>query len=228
MLPFRSMTAAAIENAYAFLRAHTQGDLRFDEHIRPLKYVIEPGGRLVAPVMVAMLRTFDAVLFVPEAADGALELQLSMTGFEENASEVPDATLPGGALADRWRIHHGVPPDVRWALIGIDAARYDALVIDGDALMRPNPLAEAESGICRRMNTAHAGELRNVLLHYGGIGVDDPVMVAIDPLGLDIRGQFEVYRAPAPEPMPDAATAERVLETMRRTAAGAPSGGRSS
>lgn len=211
----------SIDAAYAFLRAHTRGDLRFEEHLRSLRYVIEPGGRLVAPVMVAMLQTFDSVLFVPEAAEGAIELMLSMTAFDDDGTEVEEAALTGGALADRWRIHHGDPPDVRWALISIDAAKYAGLVIDGDALMRPNPLAADEAALCRRMNTDHPDDVGNMLLHYGRIRVDEPVMVAIDPLGLDVRGQFEVYRVPAPETMSTLADAERVLEMMRRAAAGA-------
>lgn len=213
------MSPSEVESAHAFLRAHTKGDIRFDEHIRSVRYVIEPGGQLIAPVMVAMLRTFDSVLFVPEATEGAIELQLSMVQFEEDATEIPGSSLSGGALADRWRIHHGDPPDVYWAIISIDAAKQAGVVIDGEALMRPNPLAADEAAICRRMNTEHADDVRDMLLHYGKIKVDEPVMVAIDPLGLDVRGQFEVYRVPAPEPMPTRDAAESVLELMRRDAA---------
>ena len=51
--------------------------------------------RLAAPVMYAMLSAVDVVLFVPENAEGAMELQLTLTKLD------PDG--PDGALADRWR-----------------------------------------------------------------------------------------------------------------------------
>src|SRR4051794_25044944 len=115
------MSDASIENAYAFLRRHTRGELRFDEHLRPLKFVIVPDGRLVAPAMVAMLQSVDTVLFVPACAENAMEIQVTLEPFEERG---PDA-----ASADRWRIYHGEPDDVRWAYLSIDAARFEDLVI---------------------------------------------------------------------------------------------------
>ncbi|MBT8486702.1 MAG: hypothetical protein KJO43_14070 [Phycisphaerae bacterium] len=136
------MTDDLVARAHAFLRGHTRADLRFDEHVRPIKYVIASDGRLVAPVMVAMLQSVDTVLFVPEIAEGAMEVQVTLVPFEEDG--------PGGALADRWRIHHGDPPDVRWAHMDIDAARFDESVLDGDALVQPNPLSGDEPALCRR------------------------------------------------------------------------------
>src|SRR6185295_5660481 len=105
------MTDAVIDQAYAFLRGHTTGDLRFDEHLRPLKYVIAPDGRLIAPAMVAMIESVDTVLFVPDCAEGSMELQVTLEPFEDRGA--------AGADADRWRIYHGEPEDVRWASMHI-------------------------------------------------------------------------------------------------------------
>jgi hypothetical protein len=219
-----------VDEAYAFLRAHTAGDLRFDEHVRPVNYVFDPAGRLIAPVMVAMLQAVDPVLFVPDLSAEAMELQLTLEDFDERGSIPDDDPLrpptSGGALADRWRIHHGDPPDVNWALLHVDAARFREVVIDGDALRRPNPLAADEPQLCRTMNDRR-DDLRVLCAHGAGIGVDEPVMVAIDPLGIDVRGRFEVVRVCAPEPMDTPEDATRILESMiavAREGAGASDG----
>ena len=197
-----------IQAAHAHLRAHTTGDLRFDEHLRPVKYVIAPDGRLVCPVMVAMLGTADTVLFVPDYSDDVdmIELQVTMLPFEERGED--------GAQADRWRIHHGEPEDVRWAYLSIDAARFGELVIDGEALMIPNPLAADEASLCKWMNQEHTSDLRALCARFGSMKVESPLMVGIDPRGIDVRATFDVVRIPSSEPMPDAAVARSALKKM--------------
>ena len=202
------MTEVAIDHAYAFLRGHSTGDLRFDEHVRPIKYVIHPDGRVIAPVMVAMLQAVDVVLFVPEYGDDAMEIQVTMQQFQERGSD--------GAAADRWRIYHGDPQDVHWAFLTIDAARFGIAVIDGSALTRSNPLAQDESRLCRRMNQEHAEDLKRLCAHYGAMEVERPVMVGIDPLGIDVRALFDVVRVPAMQPMHSADEALEVLLRMSR------------
>jgi hypothetical protein len=201
--------------AYATLRAHTHGDLRFDEHVRPIEYVIDPrSGRLVAPLMVAMIRAGDTVLFVPAMRDGAMEVQVTIEPFDEHG--------PDGACADRWRIHHGDPPDVRWGMLAIDAARHDGHVIDGEALQRPNAIAGVEARLCRWLNTERRAALPALCRRFAGTEVaDDALVVAVDPLGLDVRARFDVVRVPAPEELTTEADARRVIEAMI-AGAGAP------
>lgn len=201
---------SSIESAYAFLRGHTTGDLRFDEHLRSIKYIIAPDGRLAAPVMVAMLQSVDTVLFVPECVENSLEVQVTMEEFDERSRD--------GAIADRWRIYHGEPQDVRWAWLDIDGARRGRMVYDGDAMMRPNPLAGDEARICRHMNEDHADDLRALCLHFAKVEIESPVMVGIDPLGIDVRGMFDVFRVEATEPMNNTEDARRVLTQMTKQA----------
>ncbi|MCI0363337.1 MAG: DUF2470 domain-containing protein [Phycisphaerales bacterium] len=204
------MSDAVIHDAWTFLRSHTRGDLRFDEHLRPLKYVIAPDGQIAAPVMVAMLQSVDTVLFVPEFAEGAMELQVTLQPFEERG--------PLAAVADRWRIYHGEPDDVRWAFLKIDAARFKGMVIDGEALMRPNPLAADEARLCRTMNTDHLDDLRTLCASFGNMRIERPLMVGIDPLGIDVRAMFEVVRVPSTGPMNSADQAQQILARMSHTA----------
>jgi hypothetical protein len=201
---------SAVDGAYRFLRSCTTGDLRFDEHLRSIRFVVAPQGQLVAPVMVAMLTALETVLFVPEYSERAMELLVTLQAFDEHGES--------GALADRWRIYHGEPEDVRWALIDIETARREELVIDGAALMRPNPLSSDEATLCREMNRSRPEDLRRICLTAAGLEVEHPVMVGIDPFGIDVRRRFDVVRVEAAEPMPDAAAARRVLERMAREA----------
>ena len=198
--------AQAAEDAYRFLRSHTTGDLRFDERFRQLRYVIGPDGRLVAPVMFAMLEATDTALFVPEDVDNAMELLVSLTEIE------PDG--PFGALTDRWRIYHGDPEDIHWASINLEAARYDGHVVDGEALVQANPLAEDEARLCRKINDSHRAELRQVCQVFVQAEVESPMLVGVDRLGFDVRRRFDVLRVDAPQPMNTAADAELVLGQM--------------
>lgn len=202
----------AVEAAYAFLRANTKADLRFDEHLRPIRYVIAPDGRLVSPVMVAMLDSVDTVLFIPECIENAMEVQVTLEEFTERGKH--------GELADRWRIYHGDPEDVRWAIMSIDGARHEGVVVDGDPLMRINPFtgSGAEAAICRHMNEDHQDDLRRLCLHFANVEIESPIMVGIDPLGIDVRARFDVYRVPAIEPMTSREDARRVLAAMTEQA----------
>jgi hypothetical protein len=182
-----------VDRAHAFLRANTRGELRFDEHLRPVKYIIGADGRLALPVMVAMLETVDTVLFIPAAQDGAMEAQLTLEKFEERGED--------GASADRWRIYHGQPDDVRWAYATIDAVRFQGHVIDGQALTRSNSLAADEASLCRRINSNKQDVLRVLCHAIANVEVAEPVLVGIDPLGFDIRGRFDVHRIAAKESM---------------------------
>ena len=130
------MIDPAVHEVRRFLRSHLRGALRFDEHLREIRYCFAPDGRLVAPAMVAMLHTPDTVLFVPDYAEDSLELQVTLEEFPERGE--------GGALADRWRIHHGEPEDVRWAFFHIDGGKWQDMVFDDLALTMPNLLAASE------------------------------------------------------------------------------------
>lgn len=180
----------AVESAIDFVRGNSRADLRFDGHIESIKYVVAPDGRLVAPVMVAMLSAADTTLFVPDDRDGAMELMVTLEQFEEGG--------PDGTLADRWRIYHGEPPDVRWANMLIDAARFQGLFIDGEAFSEPNPLSPGEGSLCREINKSHQAALKKLCTDRGNMSVENPVMVGVDPRGIDVRAAFDIVRVRFP------------------------------
>ena len=175
-----------LKKAADHLHTWTSGDLRFDEHIRPVKYVFAPDGRLVVPMMVAMLQATETVVHVPRADETAMELLVSPLEFDEDG--------PDGGLADRWRIYHGDPPDVHWACMSIDLARFHGMVIDGEALQQPNPFASVEPGICGELNREHVDQVRATLLKTLDVDTEEPRVVGLDPRGIDVRARFDVVR----------------------------------
>jgi len=184
-------------NALAFLRGHLSGVIRFDEEFIDIKIVIAPDGRLIAPVMVAMLRGFNCALFLPREPkneeDPAIQLQVDLVEFKEEG--------PDGVFADRWRIYHGQPPDVNWAFLDIDAARLMGNFISSEPLHLPNTFAEFEPALCRDFNSSESNGLRRLASASIGHELDEATLVGVDELGFDIRGRFDVVRIEVPEPM---------------------------
>jgi len=198
--------AEIILGARAFLRANLAGAIGFDGEVVPMKFVVAPDGALVAPVMVAMLRAFDVVVFLPEESDEAMQLQVTL-------EEIQDAG-EFASLCDRWRIYHGEPEDVRWARISIDAAKFDGRMFDGLALMQPNALAESEPRICRKVNAEMRDLLRKACLRVAEVEIEDPRLVGVDPLGFDVRGRFEIVRLDASPEITDESDAYAALEEL--------------
>jgi hypothetical protein len=201
----------AIHEACNYLHAHLTGVMGFDGEYVPIKLVIAPDGALVAPVMVAMLRSFDVTLFLPDEGDDSMHMQVTLEEFSEKGDR---DGVPNGTLCDRWRIYHGEPEDVRWARISIDAARFRGRMFDGLALMAPNPLAGAEAAICRRVNSEFREALRSAAAANAGLEIEDPRLVGVDPLGFDVRGRFDVVRIPVDPPISDDEDAIAALEDL--------------
>ena len=200
----------AVVEACQYLRTHLTGLIGFDGEFVPIKLVVAPDGALVAPVMVAMLRSFDTALFLPDEGEDAMHMQVTLEEIHDRGEHA--------VLCDRWRIYHGEPEDVRWARISIDAAKFRGLMFDGLALMRPNTLADIESKICRRVNTEMREALKAAVAAVAGLEVEDPRLVGVDPLGFDVRGRFDVVRLPADPPISDGDDAVDALEELAATA----------
>jgi len=198
------------ERVIAELRGNTTAEMRFEEHLRPIRYVITREGRLAMPAMLAMLKCFDTVLFVPQCYELATEVQVTLEQFEEKGE--------AGAIADRWRIYHGEPDDLYWATASVDCVRCDAVVVDGEAIDLSNPLAEHEARICKHMNEDHQDDLRLLCKHFGGTEIEQPRMVGVDPRGIDIRARFDVYRVPSKEMMDSPERVREVLTAMTHDA----------
>ncbi|MEM1422708.1 MAG: hypothetical protein AAGH64_01770, partial [Planctomycetota bacterium] len=177
----------ALRNATERLLAHREGTLHFEEHFVPTPFVTDPAsGRLVMPVPEAAFFAPEHIFFVPEEAQDALQLLLSVERAEESA------------LTDRWMAHHGEPEHVRWAECYIDAAKRQPWVFDGDALMLTNPLAGDEPWIVRTLNEDEP-HVRRVVSAIVEKEATEAQVVAVDDLGAHVRARFGVVRATFPE-----------------------------
>lgn len=194
--------------ARAELRRHRVGALLSDGRPRRLCFVDDPAsGALAAPLPEAALDAMEHVLFVPEESDEALQLLLA----PELERPVPEA------LIDRWRIHHGATPDeeVFWARCAIETARFGSSVIEGEALMRPNPLGAHEGGACRRVNEDRAA-LGRACARVAGVRPTDPMCVGLDDEGLHVRHKLGVLRVPFPRAARDARDADALIDELLR------------
>ena len=177
------------ESAWKFLRSNTTATIKFGEHTRNLSYVIAKTGELIIPAMVAMLQPCDTVMFVPDYSDDCMELHVSLRQFF--------ATGEDGLLSDRWNVYHGESPDVQWAMVDIDAARFHDMFIDGESMCRENCLAEIEPALCKELNATYKDAVRNLCSENTSVDVFDPVVVGVDSLGLDVRASFGIIRVTA-------------------------------
>ena len=196
--------------AITFLRGNLSGLLRFDTEYMPIRVVIAPDGRLVASVMESMLRSTDCALHLPEEPDDrddeVIQLMVTLDRFEESG--------PDGTLADRWRIYHGDPPDVRWATMSIDFCKFRDLAIDGEAMMPANPIAGEEPAICRGFNESGGDDLRRLVLQRVEVELEDPKIVGVDSLGFDVRGRFEIARIDFEDPVDSSDAARAAIESL--------------
>lgn len=205
-----------IADACRHLRANLAGILRFDDETLPVRFVISPDGRLVVSAMVAMLRSGDVSMAIPDEGEESLEIMVSLEEFSEGG--------PLAALADRWRIHHGEPPDVRWAVCSIDAGRFRGYFIDGEAFSLSNPLAAEEASICGEANATLRPQLRAASLAEARRrnrppaewGLDAPTLVGVDAEGFNLRGAYGILRIESDAPM---ASREAALAELRRLGA---------
>lgn len=202
------MDGPTLEEAMQFFRAERCGELMFDEHVRPLKFITDnESGHIVAPVMVAALEAAHQLLYVPEEGDDAMQMLLTLEKFDgENHPDV-----------DRWRIYHGEPEDVRWARAHIESVRWGPMVFDGDAFMIANPLKEVEPRICKKLN-ADRELLRRICKNVGHAQVAEPVCVGVDPDGLHIRAHFGVNRVYFEKRAESAEEAEEFVEALVKQA----------
>ncbi len=175
----------SVDDAIAFLRSNLCGTLRFESDFVPIKIVIDQDGCLIASVMAAMLQSFDTTLYLPDENVCGLHLEVSLEEFQPKGEDA--------LRCDRWQIYHGEPPDVRWARMSIDAARFDSLFIDGEAMMRPNPLAACSNHVVRAVN-ANRPALRRFCAERAGLEIEEPILVGVDPFGFDVRRAFDIVR----------------------------------
>ena len=185
---------------------HRVGALLSDGEPRPLRFVDDPAtGELIVPLPEELIDAMEHVLFVPHESEDALQLLLA----PDLEHAVPEA------LVDRWRIHHGDLPreGVRWTRCAVESARLGPIIADGDALMRPNPLAHEETRVCARVNEDR-GALERMCARVTGMEITAPLCVGLDPEGLHVRHKLGVLRVLFPRAAKDAKDADALVAAL--------------
>lgn len=196
------------------LRRHLESMLLFDGHASTggVRFIIDdPSGRLVMAVEPVVLSASEFTLFVPEERDGAPQLMLSVAPADP-------ASGPWAAACDRWQIYHGRTTLRGWAVASIECARRGDDVIDADDLAVPNPLTAAGRELRERAG-ANPAALIAACNRQAKVPVADPVIVGIDPWGVDVRARFGIVRLEFAE---EAATPDAAGHALALLLAGAP------
>ena len=186
--------------AWLYLRCNSTATLRFGEHMKDVSYVIDHQGFLVIPAKVAMLQPCDTVMYIPQYCDDCIEMHVSLLEFKEKGEDAQHA--------DRWQAYHGLSPDVYWARVEIDAARFHEAFIDGEQLRRENLLFKLEPALCKDLNENHVEHVKEICTLHTNVAISEPVVVGVDPMGIDVRASFGIVRVPTPSPF---ASSEEVV-----------------
>lgn len=142
------------------------------------------------------------VLYLPDDSDPDAQLVVS-----------PEPIDPAThAAADRWAAYHGATRERSWALLSVESVRTRDDVLDGDAVVGPNPLTPAEPGILRALNADRPRLAR--LCARAGVHPASPLAVGVDPDGLDVRASLGVVRVEFDGECPDGPAVERALTDL--------------
>lgn len=193
----------ALLQARRFLRGNTTGIICFAEHVRPTFYTLDPAGHPVCPVSAAMVLAGDTVLRVPDEAQDAMSILVTIEDLAMDSAE-----------GDRWRIYHGDPEETFFARLYLEAAKYHGLVIDGEALAEPNLLADAEPALCRQLNAGPREALVRIARRGAGVEVVNPVVVGVDHYGVHVRAAFGIVRVEFAQVATDAEAARQMIEQL--------------
>lgn len=178
------------------------GDVR-----EPVRFVIDGvHGSLVLSVPRHTMESRDWMLMLPEESPEALQLLLEPSVLNE--------TRHGHAI-DRFLATHGRALHPCWASGTLLGARLERAVIDAEDLDLRNPLHADEPRLCRTLNADRAA-LATVCRRVCGRGIEQPLAVGVDPLGIDVRTTFGIVRVEFPSPATTAPAATTHIESFLR------------
>jgi len=166
------------------LRRFHEGLLRTDDLVERVRFVTDPAtGRLFLPVKPYIFESGSVTLHIPDDADDALHVAV-----------VPVPADPDrDAGCDRYLIYFGRAEQARWAALDIESVKHVDLVLDGPEAQHPNPLRSIEARACKKLNAApHL--IASLCRRRVGVECENPLLVGIDPFGLDIRARFGIIR----------------------------------
>lgn len=173
-----------------YLRSHYAGVVLVGETVFRRRFVVDPAsGKVVLALSAAAGEAESVVFHVPdEHADGLHIL-------------VEPRVLPEGALSDRLLVYHGRAEGTQFAMLEPLDAKWRGQGLELEQVLAPNPLVKDEPKLCRLINTTPDGPARLLRL-LGARETHEPLVVGIDPWGLDVRSRVGMTRVEFREQMP--------------------------
>lgn len=176
-------------DALCFYRRHSHAVLRADELILPRPFV--KAADCGSPVLALPPGIEDAdsvVLFIPDESDRSLQLLVEVEWLDPRAD----------ARADRLLIYHARADNHSIALLRVLDAKWPDAVdhapeVDPSAFIVPNPFARLEPSLCKRLNADRAA-LAHMVTSLASFTPFDPLVVGVDPDGLDLRTRTGILR----------------------------------
>ena len=173
------------------LRLFHEGLLLFGDLHERVRFVLDPlSGQPVLPVPVYALEVDDLKLCLPDDAFENPEC-LQVSGI---AKEINPNTEEA---CDRHMAYFGKPGHARYARIDVESIKRLDEVIDGDLVRLANPFRKHEGALCKFANV-NPESIANTCQRTLGTRPDKPMVVGVDPWGLDVRVTFGIMRLEFP------------------------------
>lgn len=173
------------------LRRYSEGVLAFGERRSRVRFVLDRStGQVVMPLEPVALSAKEHVLFLPDETGCVLQVLLLVDELRNpSAHEAPD----------RWTAYHaaavGAPSAAGvWTMATVEAGKTETVVFPGEELHAANPLRGCEHGLIRHLNGQRRAAVGAACKRRLGVDVLEPMVVGLDPLGIDVRARFGVLR----------------------------------
>ena len=183
------------------LRRLHEGALACGDRRAEVRFVVDGGtGGVVMPVEVGFARAGELVLIAPDEPGCVWEASLTPRVIERPEAE---------EAVDRWAAYHGhhamaghhggAPGGQHWVRCVVTGLKSAEGVFGEEETLAVNPLrGKVESRLVKAVNGDRAALARACKVH-GPIEVAEPLVVGIDPLGMDVRARFGIVRLEFPE-----------------------------
>jgi hypothetical protein len=193
------------------LRAHHEGTLLFADRSEPVRFVIDPAsGQPVMPVPGFVLSCDAVTLCAPDDSfDNPDCLQVLAEPVEVDPQREP--------ACDRHAAYFGRPAHARFARLTVHSVKRLGEVIDGDLVRLANPLARHEGALCKLANAA-PDLVADLVARASATRPEHPMVVGVDPWGIDVRARFGVIRVEFPAPVSTDTEARAALESLLHAA----------
>lgn len=196
-------TAAPGPDPLRVFRQSKHGLLRDDELLDKVRFVVDPCGGVIVLPLPGVPVSETLTLLVPDESDDSMQLLIDAAELDRSRDD----------LCDRWRIYHGSPDSTRWFTLRPDSVKWEGRVYDGSEITQPTSFASAEARLCKLAN-ADRPRLARVCQRLLRVAPAEPLVVGVDPDGVDLRARFGITRLEFPTRAADAAAAEQMLAAL--------------